>query len=62
MDLEGILLNEINQQRKTNAVRVHYIYISNPNKQTNKQTKKLIEAENRMAVDKRKCWSKRTNF
>ena len=61
MDLEGILLNEINQQRKTNAVRVHYIYISNPNKQTNKQ-KKLIEAENRMAVDKRKCWSKRTNF
>ena len=58
MDLEGILLNEINQQRKTNAVRVHYIYISNPNK----QTKKLLEAENRMAVDKRKCWSKRTNF
>ena len=37
------------------------IRISNPKnkKQTEKQ---LIEGENRMAVVKRKCWSKGTNF
>ena len=38
MDLEGIMLNEINQQRKTNAVQSHYTYIKSKKQKTNRKT------------------------